>query len=152
MNLRTLVLPAFLLLLTGAASAQATDRAERTPAHYAEADLQQLTDLLGLAPQQVEEFRRMMVEYEKNLFDRRELLRKQLDLLGQERNKHLVELTRFLDDKQSERMNELLKTDELPTTLGTAEPGSVKGRAAEPAKGREKQGPVKQTSPTTLSR
>ncbi len=152
MNLRTLVLPAFLLLLTGAASAQATDRAERTPAHYAEADLQRLTELLGLRPEQVEECRRMMEAYEKTLFDRRELLRKELEVLDRERHKHLVELARKLDEKQVELLNGMLKTDRLPITMDTAEPGTVRARVEEPAKGREKQGPVKQTSPTTLSR
>ncbi|HQW86827.1 MAG TPA: hypothetical protein PLH93_06565 [Flavobacteriales bacterium] len=155
MILRTLAVGALLMGLHGPVVAQDPVLPARSAEHYAEADLARITSLVGLRADQVEDCRRMLVMNETALFERRENLRREIALLEKEYLRNFSTVTRTMEPEQAEQLLRTMKAGELPLTWEVAEPGSVRGIDAGPAKS----GPVKKsgtsgrpTSPTTLSR
>ena len=155
MIIRTLSLACILLYAQPRATAQATDV---TPAHYAEAQVAWLDELLKLTPEQVVECRRMLVEHENKQTQLRESLRETLVQLEEQQREAWDGLNRSLTTEQAEKLLRATRTNGVPVNMNTAEPGSTRGHAKEdgtPGARSEKKGATSgkpTSSPTTISR
>ncbi|MBK6627856.1 MAG: hypothetical protein IPJ87_09225 [Flavobacteriales bacterium] len=154
MIIRTLSLAIILLAAQPRATAQTADV---TPAHYAEAQVAWLDELLKLTPEQVVECRRMLVEHESQQTDTRQGLRAMMAQLEEQQREAWSGLNRSLTTEQAEKLLRATKQG-VPVTMDTAEPGSTHGhRKEDGTQGTppEKKGATSgkpASSPTTLSR
>ena len=116
-------------LLTTTVSGQ-TKVKRIAPEAYAEADLQRLTELLGLEERQLGKYRAMLVQSELNISKERDQLLQLQAQLESAHHKTYQQLLSSLSEEQVEKLQLLLEEGKLPLLWTTAPVGSTTGKGS----------------------